>query len=201
MRRAVNQLVQSSFNQVKGRKALIVLTDGKDFGSYLTKSELLDVLQESDVMVYTVFFKTGIDPNELGLNPDGSVKTVTVNLPLPPKPKKKKSGGYTLKLPDGDFPTEEEIRQRERKDDLEAIDALKKMSDATAGRFYLKDVSNLKEIFGQIADELRKQYRLSYYLTENSSDKAAVYDFQVKIARPDAVIRTREGFRANPLKP
>lgn len=199
MRHAISKIIQSSFATVKGRKALIVLTDGKDFGSYMTKSELLDLLQESDIMVYTVFFKTGLD----FVNPDGTIKQVA-NAPAaaaaPQKQKKKKKNAYTLQLPDGDFPTEEEIKLRERKDDLEAIDTLKKMSDITAGRFYLRDVTNLRDTFAQITNELRNQYRLTYYSTENVNNKS-VYDIKIKVERPELVVRTREGFRPNPLQP
>jgi VWFA-related protein len=190
MRRAVSQITQSSFATVKGRKALIILTDGKDFGSYLTRNELLEQLQESDVMVYTVFYKTGMDFSKPLAN-----QNLNVSDEKKPKAKKvKKQKGFSLDLPDGDFPSEEEVRQREKQEDLEAIDALKKMSDTTAGRFYQRDVTDLKNTFDQIADELRKQYRLSYYST--ASDKTSgARDLQIKVARPDVVVRSRDGLR------
>jgi Ca-activated chloride channel homolog len=58
MRDAVIEVVEQYFSPVKGRKAVILLTDGKDFGSYISKDELLDILEESDVMVYSVFYQT-----------------------------------------------------------------------------------------------------------------------------------------------
>jgi von Willebrand factor type A domain len=58
MRDAVIEVVEQHFTRVKGRKAIILLTDGKDFGSSLSKDELLDRLEESDVMVYSVLYKT-----------------------------------------------------------------------------------------------------------------------------------------------
>lgn len=187
LHRAINQIVKSSFANVKGRKALIVLTDGKDFGSYMTRNELLDSLQESDVMIYTVFYNTGIDfskPNSMTVGTEENKKK---------KKKSKKQNGFSLDIPDGDFPSEEEVKLREKQDDLEAISALKKMSDTTAGRFYNKEITDLKSTFEQIADELRKQYRLSYYTGENT--KNSEHELLVKINHPDAVVRTREGFR------
>jgi Ca-activated chloride channel homolog len=60
MRDAVIEVVEQDFAKVKGRKAIILLTDGKDFGSSLSKDELLDILEESDVMVYSVFYETRV---------------------------------------------------------------------------------------------------------------------------------------------
>ncbi|MGI8494578.1 MAG: VWA domain-containing protein [Pyrinomonadaceae bacterium] len=188
LHRAINQIVKNSFASVKGRKALIVLTDGKDFGSYMTRSELIDSLQETDVMIYTVFYNTGID-----FSKPNSMPTATADDVKKKKKKSKKKSGFSLDIPDGDFPSEEEVKLREKRDDQEAIDALKRMSDATAGRFYNKEITDLKSTFEQIADELRKQYRLSYYAAE--SGKNSAHELLVKINRPDAVVRTREGFR------
>lgn len=188
LRRAVSQITQNSFQRIEGRKALIVLTDGKDFGSYLTKAELLEELQESDVMIYSVFYKTGMDFKRLGLNPDGTFLPVSVV--VKPQKQKKKKKGYSLVIPDQEFPSGEEVIIRERKDDAEAIDALKGMSDVTAGRFYLRDVTNLGGTFKQISDELRMQYRLSYYSTETEK-KPVVHDIIVKVSRPEAVVRSR----------
>jgi Ca-activated chloride channel family protein len=60
MRDAVIDVVERHFSGVKGRKAIILLTDGKDFGSSISKDELLGILEESDVMVYSVFYETGM---------------------------------------------------------------------------------------------------------------------------------------------
>lgn len=189
MRRAVHQIVKNSFATIKGRKALIVLTDGKDFGSYLTKEELLDSLQESDVMVYTVFYKTGMDLKK----PETMPVVMAENNKKSKKTKKKK--GFVLDIPDGDFPSEEEVKEREIQENKDAIDALKKMSDMTAGRFYQREITDLKTTFEQIADELRKQYRLAYYTMALLQNSKTAHELLVKVERPDAVVRTREGFK------
>src|SRR5262249_28902671 len=59
LRDAVYQTVKDEFAGVTGRKAIILLTDGKDAGSEITAPDLLYSLQESDVMIYSVFFETG----------------------------------------------------------------------------------------------------------------------------------------------
>ncbi len=58
LREALYDTINDSFSGIKGRKAIILLTDGKDFGSLITEHDLLFKLQETDTLLYTVFFKT-----------------------------------------------------------------------------------------------------------------------------------------------
>jgi VWFA-related protein len=73
---AVQQLVQNSFTNVEGRKVILILSDGKDFGSSITKAQLMSQLEESDVMIYTIFYKTGVVFNKLVIAPNGVVNVV-----------------------------------------------------------------------------------------------------------------------------
>lgn len=195
MRKAVSQVAESSFGKVEGRKALIILTDGKDFGSFITKDELMDMLQESDLIIYTVFYKTGLD----AAKPKTSIETKK-DKAKNSKPKREKDRKYSinLKIPEGEFPTQAEIDEREKKSSIEAIDTLKGMSEATAGRFYLRDVTNLSKTFEQIADELRDQYRLGFYQIDG--DDAALHQIKVKVTDPEMVVRSRGTFKAKRLK-
>ena len=59
LRDAVADVIERSFKRVDGRKAIIVLTDGKDAGSRISEQALLDEAAESGAMIYTVFFETG----------------------------------------------------------------------------------------------------------------------------------------------
>ena len=190
--RAVEQVIQSSFVNVSGRKAIVLLTDGKDFGSAITKEELVGQLEESDVLIYTVFYKTGADTNK---------PVIAKEEPQNKKPRKKKKGySITITAP-VHIPTkeeEEEIAQREKIEETEAIDALKKLSDTTAGRFHLSDTPKLGEVFRKVAGELRQQYRLGYHSKDAANDTAA-HDIIVKVNRPDAVVRFRGTFRAKQL--
>ena len=189
MFRAVEQVAQNSFVNVQGRKVIVLLTDGKDFGSAVTKDELLSQLEESDILIYTVFYKTGAGFNKLIIGKEGRQNK---------KPRKKKEGNSILNSGPVYIPTEEEIELRERSDEIEAVDALRKMSDTTAGRFYLSDTPKLSEIFKKVAGELRQQYRLGYHSKDAANDQA-VHDIVIKVERPDAVVRFRGKFRAKQL--
>lgn len=45
-------------------------------GSSITKDALLNLLEESDVLIYTVFYKTGVGDNKLVIDSGGTVKVV-----------------------------------------------------------------------------------------------------------------------------
>ncbi|MDQ3750754.1 MAG: VWA domain-containing protein [Acidobacteriota bacterium] len=197
--RAVEQIAQKSFNNVQGRKAIVLLSDGKDLGSSVTRGELLNLLEESDVLIYTVFYKTGAGDNKLVIDSDGTVKEVKDGKkPQKKKPQKKKKE-YSVFIPaQAGLPSDEEIEIFERNADIEAIDSLKDMSDATAGRFYLSDTPKLREIFKKIAGELKQQYRLGYHSKDAAND-AAIHNISVKVKRSDVVVRARGKFRAKQL--
>jgi Ca-activated chloride channel family protein len=195
---AVEQITGNSFDNVQGRKVIVLLSDGKDFGSSVSKDKLLNQLEESDVLIYTVFYKTGTGFNKLVIEPDGTIKEGKESKKPKEKKKKKKKKGYSIFIPEPEhLPSKEEIELRERLADIEAVDSLKKMSDTTAGRFYLSDTPKLREIFRQVAGELREQYRLGFH--SKDTDDGAVHDITVKVERPDAVVRARGKFRAKQL--
>src|SRR6185295_11086192 len=60
LRDAVDEIVDRNFKTVNGRKAIVLLTDGKDAGSRISEQDLLAQAAESGSMIYTVFFETGV---------------------------------------------------------------------------------------------------------------------------------------------
>ena len=53
---AIAEVAGKDFKNVTGRKAIILLSDGKDFGSMISAQTLLDDEAESDTMVYSIFY-------------------------------------------------------------------------------------------------------------------------------------------------
>ncbi len=195
---AIEKIVQSSFTNAKGRKVVIVLSDGKDFGSQMTKQSVMSLLEESDVLIYSIFYKTGGAVKDLVIAKDGSVRE-KLTTKKEKKPKVKKSKGYSVTIPaQEDVPNQSQIDLREKKENIDAVNFLKDLSDTTAGRFYLSDAPDLKKIFVNIADELRQYYWLGYRSKETVG-RAGVFDIEVKVDRPDVVVRTRGKFRAKQL--
>lgn len=196
---AVEQTIQKSFNNVQGRKAIVLLSDGKDLGSSVTKAKLLNLLEESEVLIYTVFYKTGVGDNKLVIALDGTIKEVKGGKKPQAKKPPKKNKEYTVSIPaQVGLPSDEELELLERQADIDAIDLLQEMSDSTAGRFYLSDTPKLREIFKKVAAELRKQYRLGYR-SKYADNDTNIHNIIVKVKRSDAVVRARGKFRAKQL--
>jgi len=63
MRDAVQEIVQRRFRTIAGRKAIILLTDGRDQGSRLPAKDLLGVVASSNTPIYSIFYS--VDPLEL----------------------------------------------------------------------------------------------------------------------------------------
>jgi Ca-activated chloride channel homolog len=48
--------IQNRFRSISGRKAIVLLTDGDDHGSVVSRSELRDAVLSSGVQIYSVFY-------------------------------------------------------------------------------------------------------------------------------------------------
>lgn len=166
MRRTVEDVISRRFSDIEGRKAIILLTDGKDFGSAISKQNLFRQLEESDVLVYSVFYTTEIT-GSLFSDPPKGVQRGRRNLQ------------YIELL---------------RRNNFEATQFLDQMADLTAGRFYKIEVTDLKETFKNIVEELRKQYRLGFY-PPKTARKGQAHRLKVKVDRPNLSVRARKTYR------
>ena len=181
LRDAVAEVIEQQFKRIDGRKAIILLTDGKDFGSGTSEEELFDEATESGAMIYSVFFETGFQRQAW-------------NGPLP-FPRRGR-GGLGRRFPPNDWPRDND-RRRERVEmrNEEATAFLTKLSDVSAGRFYSSKVSDLKKTFNLIAEELRHQYRLGFYPDVSKADGQR-HMLRVEVSAPDAVVRARRSYQA-----
>ncbi len=73
MFRAIEQIAQKPFTNAQGRKVIVLLSDGKDVGSAMTRNELLNLLEESDISIYSLFYQTGKCFNKLVIDSNGTV--------------------------------------------------------------------------------------------------------------------------------
>ncbi|MBO0725237.1 MAG: hypothetical protein J2P52_06530 [Blastocatellia bacterium] len=73
---------------------------------------------------------------------------------------------------------------------------LKELADRSGGRLYdANTLYNVSQAFSNIAEELRRQYALSYYPT-NSKKDGSYRRVKVRIEKPGMIVRAREGYRA-----
>ena len=183
LRDAAFQTVNRSFASIKGRKAVIILTDGKDAGSRISSGDLIYSLQESDTLVYTIMFKTDDQLRQqrfpgLGRR-GGGIFGGGGRFP--------RGGGQNRR----DNPRREERIERINQ---EAQEFLQKLSDTTAGRFYSSKDGKLKKTFAMIVEELRFQYRLGFYPPEEIGERS-LHDLKVKVSLPETVVRSRGSYR------
>ena len=63
MRDAIHEIVQGRSRSITGRKAIILLTDGRDQGSRISAKDLLDAVASSNMPIYSIFYN--VDPRGL----------------------------------------------------------------------------------------------------------------------------------------
>lgn len=183
LRDAVYEAVTRTFAGIKGRKAIILLTDGKDSGSSTPTDALFYKLQESDMLIYPVMFSTG--PTQFGrrnadrmariFGPDGQFRG-----PNMPNPRQQQR-------------IEQALHRMGRQNEI-AREVLIEMSDATAGRFFTSEDGRLKKTFESIVDELRHQYHLGFYPADEK-ESGVTHELKVKVARTDVAVRSRSSYR------
>jgi Ca-activated chloride channel homolog len=179
LRDAVAQVIERQFKRVEGRKAIILLTDGKDLGSEISEQSLFDEAAESGAMIYSVYFETEMRRANWNTRQWG------------------RQGGWGRRNP---FPPPQRPRENRRRQQVEmrnqeAVAFLTELSEVSAGRFYSSKVSDLKKTFKLVAEELRHQYRLGFY-PDNSKADGRRHTLRVEVSKPDLVVRARRSYQA-----
>jgi VWFA-related protein len=204
LRDAVEAVMKEEFITVKGRKAIVLLTDGKDYGSEVDEQTLMEGAAEADTLIYSVFYRSlppwldsdrqsprgrrgrseGWPERRLWTGRRDGIFTPT---PLFPDPPQRPDRGARRQRRDG--------RIEERNE--EAMDFLRRLSEVSAGRYFSSEISDLKQTFGQIIEELRHQYRLGFYPPDHPA--GSVHNIKVEVgieaARTDIVVRSRRSYR------
>ncbi|MBL8206893.1 MAG: VWA domain-containing protein [Blastocatellia bacterium] len=108
------------------------------------------------------------------------------------------------RFPDARYPDSGSSNRRSRNDGIGAMldnlyktadDYLNQLALKSGGKLHRADtLGSLPEAFANIANELRNQYSIGYYPT-NQMRAGKYRKIQVKVARKGAVVRTRPGYR------
>jgi VWFA-related protein len=182
----------------KGRKAVIILSDGVDSGSKETLGSAIEAAQRADTIVYAIYYKgkeSGYQNNQNQGNPG------------------RRGGGYPGGgypgggYPGGGYPgggggypgggrggqrQPEAIRPDGKK-------ILQRMADETGGElFEVSKKDTLESIYKEIGAELRAQYRLGYTPDKDTASDGyhrIVLSFS-KSSPKDLFIQTRDGYYA-----
>jgi len=133
MRDALALVVDKHLRAARGRAAIILLSDGQDFGSRATEDDVIRTVTDAGVVVYPIFYR--VDRREL------AKKLFDISLPRTPE-----GGGASW-----------EAAMKS------AAAGLRRFADESAGALYESEKADLKKAFLQIAEELRHQYLLAFY--------------------------------------
>ena len=177
----------------EGRKALVVFSDGVDRGSKETLNDAVDAADRANVAVYTIYFKGeqerpgGGFPGQGGGGRRGGMG----------------GGGYPgggggYPGGGGGYPGGggRGGGGGDKREEADGKKIMEKIAVRTGGRYFeAKKKDNLEEIYGQIAEELRGQYLLTY--TPDLVDKeGGFHKIALKANKDDLTVVTREGYYA-----
>ncbi len=169
--------------KLKGRRAVILLTDGVDRHSKESLTEAIEAAQRADTVVYAIYYK-GQDHQDRDFNdqrPGGYGRYG--GYPGYGRPDYPGSGGRpgsdgTYAQPDG-----KKILQR--------------ICSETGGHLYeLKGKGSVEDIYKQIGDELRAQYRLGFTPTAEASS-TGYHPIQLTLTSAEnkkLEVQTRDGY-------
>jgi VWFA-related protein len=168
-----------------GRKALVVFSDGVDRGSKDTLNDAVDAADKANLAVYTIYFKGEQESSQNGF-PGGGGRHGGMG-----------GGGYPGGG-GGGYPGGGGGGRRggDREAAVDGKKIMEKIAERTGGRYFeAKKKDNLEEIYGQIAEELRGQYLLTY--TPDVVDKeGGFHKVALKADKGDLTVVTREGYYA-----
>jgi VWFA-related protein len=183
-----------------GRKAIVILSNGLDHGSKESLASAIEAAQRADAIVYAIYFKG--DPGK----PDHSDRGFSVGDPNQCDPYGP-PGGYPGSYPPYGYPgggyPQNCTPPMGPTGSVESTDGrkfLERIATQTGGRlFELDKKTTLADIYKQISDELRAQYRLAFTPDKDaSSDGYHRLDVSLKGDPKDLFVQTREGYYAGP---
>jgi VWFA-related protein len=195
-------LAVDRLEQIQGRKAIVLFTDGVDTSSRRANYQnTIEKVEESGALVYPIKYDTELDYGRRGGgpgNPRGTPPIITNPWPLPsPSPPGRRRWPFINyqfpqwpqgRAPSGGGTGSGDYRRGAR--------YLQELADRSGGRLYNADtLYNLAQAFSSIAEELRHQYALSYYPT-NAKKDGTYRRVKVRVEKPELIVRAREGYRA-----
>jgi VWFA-related protein len=153
----------------KGRKALIILSDGVDHGSKETMAEAIATAQRADTIIYSILFA---DEDENYSRPGGFGMGGH-------------SGGMGGGRGGGRYP------QQERPDGKKILEQISK---ETGGQlFKASKKETLDKIYAEIDEDLRNQYSLAY--TPDKGNTVGYHKIHLVVGKQkDLVIQARDGY-------
>ncbi len=165
-----------------GRKAIVVISDGADRGSKESMNSAIDAAERAGVSVYAVYFKGVQERQEFDRQTDQGID---------------RRGGYPGGGYPGGYPDERRMPGQTGASRQDGKKTLEQIARRTGGRFFeAKKKDGFDEVYGQIAEELRGQYLLTYTPDKptRKDEGDGFHKIVVKAKDDQLVVTTREGY-------
>ena len=184
---AVDLTIKERLNKIKGRKAIVLFTDGVDTSSQQASYQsTLSEVQELDALIYPIQYDTS--DYLRAMQNAGSVTVTTTRRGL---------FGTTTSQQTYNVPANNGVPlPGTTKADYDRADKyLHSLADETGGRLYqANDTTQLADAFTRIADELRRQYSLGYYPKSDGAESSERRQIKVKVKQPNLAVRARDSY-------
>jgi VWFA-related protein len=186
---AVDLVVKERLNKIKGRKAIVLFTDGVDTASRLaTYQSTLREAEELDALIYPIQYDTTDYMRAMQGGSSITIVTTRSNWPFPGM----SSSQTTQSVPlNGGIP----LPGTTKADYDRADQYLHQLADKSGGRLYqANDTAQLAQAFSRIAEELRRQYSLGYYPQTAADQSGERREIKVRVHQPNLAVKARDGY-------
>ena len=170
----------------QGRKAIVILSDGRDGGSKETLADAVEAAQRADMTVYAIYFKGEEQNRGFGDRRGGGMGGPRIGYPgggggYPGGP-----GGGPGGYPGGGR------RGEEREISVDGKKILTDIATKTGGQmFEVKKKDSVEAIYAQIAEELRSQYMMAY---KPNPAEEGYHRITLTAKDKEMKVQAREGF-------
>ena len=190
---AVDLTIKERLNKIKGRKAIVLFTDGVDTSSQQASYQsTLREVEELDALIYPIQYDTTDYLRAMQGAGSGTVTVVTTRR----GPFGTTTSQQTYNVPSNGGAS---IPGSTKADYDRADQYLHSLADKTGGRLYqANDTAQLAQAFTRIAEELRRQYTLGYYpKTENVGGNER-NQIKVRVRQPNLAVKARDSYVKTP---
>lgn len=200
---AITLTVTQKLAQLSGRKAIVVLTDGVDTASHAATFEsTLELISGAGIICYAVQYETRNDggpvmkpvflPNSIGAL-DAPARSRGLFGRVSFFQEKTAQSGLFLQA-GGQVGGSKSPPQKDRY--LVATDFLRALAFQSGARYLRAEtIESTSYAFALIADELRHQYTIAYYSTNEQRD-GRLRAIDVSVPQNNLLVRSRQGYRA-----
>jgi len=186
---AVNLTIAERLNRIKGRKAIVLFTDGVDTASQQASYQsTLEQVEELDALIYPVQYDTSDYMRAMQGSGQGTVTVTTTRRGIFGS----SSSTQTYNPPANSGAS---MPGTTKEDYDRANTYLHALADKTGGRLYpAKDTKQLAASFTAIAEELRRQYTLGYYPKTPSVADGERRAIRVRVRQPNLAVKARNSY-------